>query len=139
MAVWDPLVLLGTMLAILVSESVLLYASTALGNVPLSVNRWLLASSLTALVWAALGGSGVLFVTHAGLPSAPAALVGLTAAALAAAMLVPGLCFAQVLATSWRRGLLVSAYQLLLRALLYLLVGVTAVALLRYLLATATV
>ena len=37
MAVWDPLVLLGTMLAILLSESVLLYASTALGNVPLSV------------------------------------------------------------------------------------------------------
>ena len=139
MAVWDPLVLLGTMLAILLSESVLLYASTALGNVPLSVNKWLLASSLTALVWAAVGASGVLFVTHSGLPSAPAALVAITAAALAAATLVPGLCFAQVLATSWRRGLLVSTYQLLLRALFYLLAGVTAVTLLRFLLATATV
>jgi hypothetical protein len=139
MAVWDSLVLLGAFLAILASESVLLYASTALGNVPLRFNKWLLASLLTAIVWSAVGAAGILLVARSGQPSAPATLFGLVALGLTVTMLVPGLCFAPVLATTWRRGLLVSSYQLLLRALLYLLAGVTAVTLLRLFLAAATV
>jgi hypothetical protein len=86
-----------------------------------------------------VAATGVEFVLRSGLPSAPAAQVGLAAGATAAAVLVPGLCSAPVLATSWRRGLLVSTYQLLLRALLYLLAGATAVTLLRLLLASASV
>jgi len=139
MAAWDPLVLLGAFLAILASESVLLYASTALGNVELTFNKWLLASLLAALVWVAVAAAGVVFVTRSELPPVPAALVALTAGGLAAATMVPGLCFAPILATSWRRGLLVSAYHLLLRGVLYLLAGVAAVTLLRLFLASATV
>lgn len=134
MSAFNGPVLLGTFLAILASESVLLYASTALANVGLSLRRFLLASSLAAVVWAGCcGGVALLLPTGQAWQTLAAVAGGLLVSWLAAAML-----FAWVFSTSAWRGLLVSTYQLLLRALVGLLVGTTAVLLLRLFLAAAT-
>src|SRR4051794_23618512 len=86
----------GLFLAILASESVLLYASTALADVGLKFGRWLLASSGTAVVWAAVG-SGVALLVAGGLSFAPrgtAASLGIVAAGVAVSWLASGLLFA---------------------------------------------
>jgi hypothetical protein len=140
MSAWASFVLLGTFLAILASESVLLYASTALGNVGLKFGKWLLASSLAAVVWAAIGCCCVALIVYGGQAfplNSWGALAGAAAGGLFVSWLVPGLLFAWTFSTSAWRGMLVSTYQLLLRALTCLLVGATAVLLLRLFLAAS--
>jgi hypothetical protein len=131
-AVW-----VGVFLAVLASESVLLYASTALADVGLKFGKWLLASSGTAIVWAAVGCGFVLVAGLSFFPRGNGPLLVAAALALALAWLATGLLFAYAFSTSAWRGLLVSAYQLLLRAVTGAVVGATAVLLLRLFLAAS--
>src|SRR5688572_22126799 len=120
---------MGLFLAILASECVLLYASTALADVGLKFGKWLLASSGTAVVWAAVG-CGVVLAAVGGLSFAPrgtGALLAIVASGVVVSWLASGLLFAYAFSTSAWRGLLVSAYQLVLRALTGAVVGTTAV------------
>src|SRR4051812_15505852 len=101
MSAWDWSVLAGAFLAGLISESALLYASTALGNVGLKLGRFLLASSLAALVWAvAVGGVvALVFGARSFAPETWAARAAVAAAALAVSWLVPALLFAWAFST----------------------------------------
>jgi len=131
MSAWDPWLLLAAFLAVLSGEAVLLYASTALGNVGAKLGRFLLAAALAAL----LSGACVALPGWAGRSLGLGGWAAVAAGGLFVSWAAASWLFAWAFSTSLPRGMLVSAYQLLLRALACLLVGLTAGALLRSFLA----
>jgi hypothetical protein len=115
----------GLFLAIFVLEFLLLYASTALGNVDLNFPKWLIGAFLAAVVWAGVSYGG--YAIYQGLNQPFAAenrvvVIGATAAGLVLAWAIPALLFVPVFPVSIPRGMLVSVFQLLLRIFLYVLI-----------------
>jgi hypothetical protein len=126
MTAWDLLTLFGLFVAILVTEFFLLYASTALGNVDLNLGKWLLATFLTAAIWAGISYGGYTLIKSGGVPFAPEnrlLSLAVTAGGLVASWAVLSFVFVPVFPVSIPRGMLVSVFQLLLRLFLYVLIG----------------
>src|SRR5947209_1939440 len=116
----------GLFLVIFLLEIALFWASTALGNVEISLAKLLAGALAAAVLWA--GAIGTLWHGYEGRsqfldPEQRWLLVSLVLGFLAGSWLLQTLLFVPVLPVSLTRGMMISVFQLLLRLFLYTLVG----------------